>query len=484
MIQRLHQIFWVSILVIYPLAYNPYRYPVGQEVYLHPKAILLSLLVLYGLMVLLVSYPQLRLTQLPRQIIRAPKAIAAMIVFVIYLAVSGALVDYEISGVTWIGSNQRLDGVLIQMAWYFLFVIGFALAQSNYVRLSRILSLAVMGACLTSLVFLLEAYGHSLAMYIVPNIVSVNEPLAPLGNEAFIAGYLAVVLASLIVYRSGLGLSGRGAFVSVAAAGLLFAGVVATGNRASLVALLAVVLGFFALSFVWRRRETPARWPYLATLAVVLSLVSLVVVTTREQEYQVSSLLRAVGGEDSSTSIRLMAWRAGLQISAEHPLFGLGPNGFHKTVWGYLTLEEQNRIINGRIPESAVDYRVPAFSPNIEYLLPGDQEYRTRLMPLDKAHNYFLDLSVTSGFVGLALFLLSMALALGRMAVSTSRMAHAVAAGLLVYLIFGIAWFATLAVDPVVWAFAGVGLAAALRDDPVATGGRTEEPTCTVSQDS
>src|SRR5690606_35522290 len=77
----------------------------------------------------------------------------------------------------------------------------------------------------------------------------------------------------------------------------------------------------------------------------------------------------------------------------------------------------------------------------------------------DKAHNYLLDLGLTAGVPAVLFFALFVAGCVQYLWASGFRFAQGIAIALLSFIVFGVAWFPTISLDPVIWAIVGVGLA-------------------------
>ena len=97
------------------------------------------------------------------------------------------------------------------------------------------------------------------------------------------------------------------------------------------------------------------------------------------------------------------------------------------------------------------------------YELPGQGRQATTVT-VDKAHNYLLDLVVVSGWIAGSLFMLAVVAGLILLIRSKNVLARAVALSTIVYLLFGLTWFATLQVDPIVWTLFGIGIGSTWRD--------------------
>lgn len=75
-----------------------------------------------------------------------------------------------------------------------------------------------------------------------------------------------------------------------------------------------------------------------------------------------------------------------------------------------------------------------------------------------RVHNYLLDIAFASGVPVALLFLGFVAASLRALWRERTPLALATALALLTYLLYGMAWFATPNVDPLVWGLLGLGL--------------------------
>jgi len=225
----------------------------------------------------------------------------------------------------------------------------------------------------------------------------------------------------------------------------------------------AFVLVIFVLCLVYiirrKSRMLIAVFAYGAIGLVALGILHI----SREAPFeQVERTTDFIPGNESSFEVRLIFWRAALRGLLDRPFTGYGPNGFSVVFWRHATPQEQLQIVKTRLPDEATNIRFTG-SPIVIYSLPNEDEPIFTTFGIDKAHNYLLDLTIAAGLTGTILFLIGVISGLIEMFRTNNQKVRAVALGIMTYLLFGVTWFATLPVDPIIWGFFGVGFGYARR---------------------
>lgn len=276
--------------------------------------------------------------------------------------------------------------------------IVFALGISILVRTSRDLLLvgaSAFGAAALTLVYgLVQAVGKDAIPW------ESGVFFSTVGNSGPFAGYILTVGAGaagvlVLGYRrfSWLWRTSLLVFALTCLAGVLF-----RGARASTLALVPVTVILVVLGVRSHAPGLLAARPRLtafgAFLVVVVTFVALVVSPVG------SRALAAVDGGDSSTAERAVIYRAGLRITADRPLLGVGPDNF---VAAYPGVRE------------ALPQTVAVFSET-------------------SAHSWVFKTATDAGLLGLGALLLLVALVVVRAWIGVGRDGHetAVIGGLLV----------------------------------------------------
>lgn len=335
----------------------------------------------------------------------------------------------------WLGTPERHFGVLTWALAAVLLAAGQSLGDDRSRRVV-VGGLVVAGAGL-GLVATAEAAGRA------PGVLDAGGRLGgPLGSPA----YLGAAVALLLPVLAGVAADGswsRAARV-IAGAGATGTAVAAVGSGAR-----AAWVGLAAAGLVvgWAQRARLARRPRAVVLvgaggAVVLTL--LVVVGPVGARAASTFDPEAPGGRG-----RLDEWRVATRVVADHPLVGVGPEGYRIAFAAAVDRDYQRA--HGRDP------------------LP------------DRAHSTPLDVAVTGGAPALAAWLV-LVVAVGRsvlVAVAGDRPWLAgLGAGLVAHAAGGLFLFPVVELEPLAWLLAGtlVGAVAAAPDAPGLRGVRRARP--------
>ncbi|MDZ7703693.1 MAG: O-antigen ligase family protein [Trueperaceae bacterium] len=387
---------------------------------------------------------------------RWPFALKMMLALGIFLFIDSWLVPGNIA-VNILGSSVRFDGFLVQAGWYVLAIVTAGLVYARGGDVEQPLRFLIVGAVLSALWALAQAYGFEPVSLLYSEPLTYNEDrvaYGPMALTGLTAAHLAVVLTAFVALQK------RFRVLPALVVMVLAAALIATGNRTAPAALMLTV-GGLALSYLVRRRY----WHVgVISLYAIVALGALVLVqTTRSVPIeQLERTTQLVRGSDTSFQTRLVFWTAGIRGMFDYPLTGLGPNGFNQIFWQHLSREEKLPIIKHDLPDGAKDIML---SPRtlLSYRLPEQTDEDRPILAtitMDKAHNYLLDMIIASGWPSAILFLSAIGSGVAMMLRSGRREARAVALATCVYVLFGLTWFATLQVDPIVWGLFGVGIGA------------------------
>ncbi|MEM7735392.1 MAG: O-antigen ligase family protein [Deinococcota bacterium] len=451
--------FWVLLFVIYPLVLDPIAFSFGaggERAVLLPKALLLGITWGVGFLALLASFPTISLKTFVTSLPRWPLPLQVMLALTLFLLVNSWLAPGDVA-VNIIGSQSRVDGFLLQAAWYGLCLIAAWLVVARADAYKNAVNMLYIGALLTSLWTLAQFYGFEPVALISPTPYlqaynPQNIAYGPMALTGLTAGYLAVVLVVYIASQK------RYTWCAVLYVSIVSAAVIATGNRTAPAAVI-VVLVAWALSHAWQRNISTLRRLIFFGLLLVVSVV--VVQTTRSQiPEQFTRTQNLIQGEDTSWQLRLILWQTAALGAFDQPLTGLGTRGFGHVLWHYLTPEQRDAVASMKLPAEATDIRYMGGS-FFRYQMPEQEEVIFNRVLIDKAHNYILDFMIANGWLATLLF--ATALVSGVIVLSTASLdTQAIALGISVYLLFGLTWFATLQVDPIIWGLFGIGIGSAL----------------------
>ena len=342
-------------------------------------------------------------------------AVAAFLAFIALGAVTGLDGLYA-----WTGTPERHAGVWLWVLCALALMAGLSLDLRAH---GPTLVIGLAGATAG-----LGGLGVAEALGWEPRLFDVGSRLTgPLGSSAYLGAALALLWpASVgIAIDPSLGRRTRALAVVGVAGGVV--GVLGSGARAAWVGLLvgglvvAVVRRAWLRSLLTRARGNPAAAGFGVAVAVI-AIVAVVV-------------LSPVGGRAASLfdsdapggSGRVDEWRVATRVVADHPVTGVGPEGY--------------RIAFGRFVDA--DYEVAHGRDQLP----------------DRAHSGPLDVALSGGIGAL----LAWVLVLGLVARSAGRVMRTsrpwmvgIAAGLVAYWVGQLFLFPLAELEPVAWLLAGL----------------------------
>jgi O-antigen ligase len=273
-----------------------------------------------------------------------------------------ALISIVVSGSPWekgfFGTYGRNTGFLTYLSLSVIFLAGTLLIRTeSYIRIIRSLILAGV----LNLIYCIYAI-------FVKDIFTWKNPygkvLGTFGNPNFISSFMGIFITALfsILFMSGIKLAYRvalivlifGSFFVIASSGSQQGGVVAIGGIATVV--------FFLLKARFKNRIVVVS--YLS----VVSISGLIAVLGMLQRGPLAEVLYK-----QSVSLRGEYWQAGINMGLSNPVFGVG-------------LDSYGTFYRAYRYESAT-------------VVPGMNTIT------DAAHNIFLDVFASTGFLGIFLYL-------------------------------------------------------------------------------
>lgn len=351
--------------------------------------------------------------------------------------------------------GSRYESVLfrvLESAWYALTLLAAGLSASRVVRHSWTLHLMAAGACLAGGWALLEAYGIDPLRLIDDNAQIGNNLNATMGHQSYVAAYMAVVLVFWVSWRL---LLRRVRFLDGVIITFLTACLVASGGRAG---LLAAFVTLSALSVIWFRQRRRAPSYYLLLLGGLMVLAaSAPLLTSPHAQARLGQLGTAVQGDDPATSHRVIFWQVGVKAITRRPLTGYGIDAFGNAAWFFATPEQAAEMLTEFLPRNIAE-RTLRLGNLALYRAANSGVLEVQPVKPYRLHNYFLDIAFASGVPVLLLFLGFLASAAWVLWRARTPLALATLLGITTYLIYGMVWFATPNVDPLIWALAGLGL--------------------------
>lgn len=458
-------VFWTVALLIQPLALHPGL--LGLEAVaalsqLHEfRALVMLGTLLLGIVVFLLTAP-VNLGELLLRSVRGllPMWSYPMLGLIIWLVVTGPFGNVAPS-IPGIGSSDRMAGAYSMACWFGLLLVSSAIARYGHARSTFLLWLAVCAGLITSVWALLQGLNKDPLTWLSTEGVFFDIPAAAFGHGALASAFV-VFVSLLFVFNRLANESWRStdAFVTL----ILGVGISSAGGRAALGGLFGAAT-FLLVRTMVHKRGASYLLRHLAVLAVAITATALVLPRTQAQAL---NAVAAMQGQDPSLNYRFPAWRTGLKVVAANPLLGVGAGGFAYAAWNFTTPADEALLIEGSVLDTYGTHNwlneKYQISGNVLFFYdePLGQMIFTSL-GWDKAHNYLLDVALTAGVPAAVLFIAATVAILQALWRSSIHFSKGVAVGLGAFLIFGLAWFPTIGLDPVIWTLVGAGLGLAKR---------------------
>jgi O-antigen ligase len=359
---------------------------------------------------------------------RPPRGLGlAVAAFVGWLLVAGWFADDPLYA--WMGTPERHLGVLTWLLCALLMLTGFALVgDGDGDRVATVVDGLLVAGLGVGAVATAEALGWE------PSVLDVASRLSgPLGSPAYLGAATALLLPVAVALAVPHAADGSRVRVWAARAAVVVLVVACLGSGAR-----AAWVGLAAAAAVAAAAHAPALWRALRARpgraavggAFVLAAAVVVLVAT-----PVGARLGAATDPDAAGGRgRLDEWRVAARVVADHPVVGVGPEGYRTAF------------------HEAVDARY--------------ERTHGRDQQPDRAHSAPLDLALDGG-VPLALAWLAVVTVVGRSCWRALRQgpywAQGVAAGLVAHVVGQLLLFPIAELEPVAWLLAGIVVAATPR---------------------
>lgn len=312
----------------------------------------------------------------------------------------------------WIGTPQRHFGLF---TWLLLAGVFFIGQQLSRVESHRLLLTTAAAAFVMGLIATLKSWGWGMF-----GLGGASDRIGGLFGSAAFLGAAASLLLPLCVglaleYRHRRLWCGR---LSLAAA-LSAVALVLSQSRA---AVFGTVVAALIAAWTYRHRVRLLSRVTKSALAALLGIV-IIIVALSPLGGRLSSSFDDEGGFESRTA----EWSVATTVIANHPLFGVGPEG----------------------------YRL-AFAEGVTDSY--EQRYGRAVLP-DRAHSSSLDIAANFGLVGLALWLMILASMYRPIRWALTRESPAMAGlalGLVAYGSQQLLLFPLAEIDPLAWLLAGM----------------------------
>jgi hypothetical protein len=421
--------WWPVFVFLYPLAFWP-KLPNSLSDTFNARIYLTILFLVGGLILLLLSNPQTRLTdirKIPSFLIHN-KAVAIAAIYGLWTLVAASLSPNP--AVAFTGQLDGFgDGALWTCGMVILFIMVFLQLKQDRQLIHHILwALVLSGAVLASLSLIEVLVGRPLIANARPDAV----PTVMFPQRGHLAGYLVLTLGIALGYWY------RGAGRIPGWAFGLALGIGMTNNRAALLAT-----GFMALFGLRNLRRL--------TL-IVIAITAGITVGSVLIKSKTPQSVREVGNS-STLFIRAYYWKAATRGILDRPIIGWGGGVFGYAWPKYMTKAEIARYIQEEwAAGELVSYQ---YSVGIGQPVFVVKDAQGRLSTFSvrswKAHNEFLEQALMWGLVGLGLYLVL----LWFVVVGALR-GEPGSIGLIGYHAFLMFWFVFLSSQAVVWVLLAV----------------------------
>ena len=472
--RTLHLLFWSLIFIVFPLGRLPdalvRAFPTSiadfqeeeQIETLVPKVITFVLLWALGVGLILWRAKRLReggvpLSRLWSKLVPTParRTFIWLGAFILALITASMFSPANLNfGLPFL-SNQSESVVIkvLESAWYSLALIAAILASSRVLPPRVPLGMMVGGAALVGLWTILEAHGFEPMSLLDPQTQLRPNLLASMGHQAYVSAFVSVVLVFWFSWRV---LEAKFNAVDGVLVTILAAALVASGGRAGLLAAVTMLTLFVGYLFYAKRHRK--RVTVLCVLVVIAGFS--VTQTSTHAQFRMGRLSAAVQGEDANVSHRMILWHVAAQAIRERPLTGHGAYALANLVWPLATPEQADTLMREFLPEKIAQdaFRVGKLAV---YTDPETGNLTLTSMNPYGVHNYFLDIAFASGLPATLLFIGFVVSCFTLLYRAHTPLALATFLALAAYLLYGMFWFATQNVDPLVWTLVGLGIGSA-----------------------
>lgn len=339
---------WLLVITALPLVFCP-LFATAFEL---PKVVLFKSLTGLLALVTLIKMVLGKGIRLPK--IRGSKAFGFLLIFLGVEILSAML--SRAPWISFLGWYPRFQGVVTHL-YYILFGLLLWLNLERKDQKDRIWKAMIIAVTAVSILAVVQAFGF---FSWAGDETFLGRAYSTLGHPDFLGAWLAFMSPILL----WLVLRNRWRVFSLSAFLLAVIAILLSGSRAAVLGLLVgvVLVGFWTLGQAGLKRY----WK-----KIVLLFVSFVLVLG----ISLAASGRLLPNAETSRSVqsRLILWKSAVQLVAEHPVFGYGPETIELNILKYLGPEFNRLERLGSVP--------------------------------DHTHNFYLDLAIGSGVLGALAFL-------------------------------------------------------------------------------
>jgi Flp pilus assembly pilin Flp len=318
----------------------------------------------------------------------------------------------------WIGTPIRNLGLLAWVVFGAMLLVGRRVGLDDKAQRSAVRGFVVAALAL-GLYCLVETAGGT------PFVLDSNTSrlVGPFGSAAYLGAACCLLLPVSVGVAADALETRRWRIIAAASSLLLAVAVIGSGSRAAIVGLtaagIAIVIAQRAhLRQHWNdvsgqlRQRT--RWGFAAAGAAV-GIAGLVAIRA------------GVFERTAGFASRVDDWKVGLRVVADHPVIGVGPEGYRLVVNGFLDAEYVRRY--------------------------GEAT------TIDRAHSGVLDVAISSGVIAAVIYLAllgTVGWSAARLARSASAVEVGIAGAVLAYIVQQQLFFPIAELDPMLWLLAGI----------------------------
>lgn len=454
-------LFLLALLPLFTLAVNPLGLlaplPPGTDYYIYslwPKQGVLALLFCLGLLGALLAAAVDRLEALRHfaYLWRIPGPLLLLFLTWYWGANLYQAAPYQNSYEIWQGQIIHGDGLIWTTLWLLLMPLGSLMFRPFLLSKRAVAGVVVCAFALGAGWVFLNRFGIEPTVLFNPNM-KVRDVMAGFGNRSW-AGFIfgLFYLSFFIALLSGK--FNRGAMLPLIFLATLV--VTMTGGRMGLVSTFAALL--VCLTVMIRQRGWPAISKQLALpLALTLIAGTLSYTTGLANTQRLTGL--AHFSTDGGFTHRLIPWKAGLRVMAQHPLWGEHSTTTGSLVWRNITPEETKELLTEFAPRKVIEEGHYNFSDGSLAIIDDiNKTVDVSSVQFSRFHNQYIELGVRGGIFLPLLYLTLMLLLLRSLLLGNHLVALYGGAILIAYLFFNLTWFTGPIVEPFVFSLIGIGL--------------------------
>lgn len=398
----------ISIFLMTPLLYFKINERISYSQY--PKLIFLFLCILLLMLFIVIDILTIKCRL-------KNKCVFVMILYFSMLVISILNSNNALLGLT--GSYNRIEGLSTHVIYFYLLILGIIVPTKSVVRF------ALIGSVVVSMIGILQVYGFDV---LPQNYITegwTNVAYSTIGNPNFLGSYLVLVLPIAMYEYVGLK-----KWYGIPIYGLLFYCLLATMSRGP---WLGAMFAFGSFAFLmWKYGKFDLK---RFSVLVVLSL-SLILLFNGTSNGALLSRFKTIGNDigevvsggeniEQAGSYRMFIWIRSFELVKQNPIWGVGIEQL-----GYAFIDNYS------------DDMIQQF---------GYVGF------IDRAHNEYLHIAVSSGIPSLLLYLIFLILVLreGWISLSKNSMLIPVYSAVLGYLLQAFFNISVVSVAYLFWIYLG-----------------------------